>query len=637
MSGTCLPASGSLWREKSYRHERRWLRRHGHWARLASCFLSVALAAELVRYASRYNLVWLANGVLLAFLLVAARRHWPALMAVGMAGQLAGSALAGVLWPINLALTLLNLLEVLISAWLLRGRSTVTPQFTERTYLMRFVAFAMLAGPVATGGLVALIQTFLPNLGLTATAAEWTTSDSLGIGIATPVVVQILLGRFNHHFRANRHGLYLLSLVVVTLATFSQNMVPLRFFIYPLLIVILLRMGMGWAAVSTLFVSIAGNWFTTHGLGPFAAPNSLSPVEPFNLFQFFIGSAVFMLYSIAVVLEQEQKSVRELEKIAALHALVSESSRDAIIFSDLNGHRSYASTAGQKLEWRPEDLLTRNGVEMVHPDDQERAQSIACELNAGRESAMIECRIRNRDGEYIWVEASLRVIHDPQTGRPSGILNVVRDVSERKLAEQRLQEAYNAVEALAVTDSLTGLANRRRFDQYLSAEWRRSMRDHQPLSLLMLDVDKFKAYNDTYGHQRGDSCLKQIAEACMDVVSRPGDLVARFGGEEFVVVLPNTESEGAIQVGNEICEALRSRRLPHSGNVLGIVTISAGCATVIPKFGKHAPDLVEMADKALYKAKLDGRNMVVNGNLFESDPVGGASVELVGASGEKTA
>jgi diguanylate cyclase (GGDEF)-like protein len=250
---------------------------------------------------------------------------------------------------------------------------------------------------------------------------------------------------------------------------------------------------------------------------------------------------------------------------------------------------------------------------------------------------MIECRIRNRDGEYIWVEASLRVIRDPQTGRPSGILNVVRDVSERKLAEQRLQEAYNAVEALAVTDSLTGLANRRRFDQYLSAEWRRSMRDHQPLSLLMLDVDKFKAYNDTYGHQRGDSCLKQIAEACMDVVSRPGDLVARFGGEEFVVVLPNTESEGAMQVGSEICEALRSRRLPHSGNVLGIVTISAGCATVIPKFGKHAPDLVEMADKALYKAKLDGRNTVVNGNLFESDPSGVASVELVGASGENTA
>jgi diguanylate cyclase (GGDEF)-like protein len=220
------------------------------------------------------------------------------------------------------------------------------------------------------------------------------------------------------------------------------------------------------------------------------------------------------------------------------------------------------------------------------------------------------------------------LVVDPETGLPSGVLNVVRDVSERKKAELKLQEAYNAVEALAVTDALTGLANRRRFDQYLASEWRRSMRDHQPLSMLMLDVDKFKAYNDTYGHQRGDSCLKQIAEACMDVVSRPGDLVARFGGEEFVVILPNTESEGAMAVAGEICEALRSRRLPHSGNAPGIVTISAGCATLVPKFGKHAPDLIEMADQALYSAKNNGRNQVCSGNIHEVAGGDSHSIEM---------
>ncbi len=181
------------------------------------------------------------------------------------------------------------------------------------------------------------------------------------------------------------------------------------------------------------------------------------------------------------------------------------------------------------------------------------------ELRAGRDDVVIECRVRKRNGEYLWVEAALRLVRDPATGIPSGILNTVRDISERKRSEQQLREAYRSVEALALTDGLTGLANRRRFDQYLAAEWRRSMRECQPLSLLMLDVDLFKMYNDTYGHQRGDNCLKQIAEACMDVVSRPGDLVARFGGEEFVVVLPNTESEGALQVANEICESLRSR------------------------------------------------------------------------------
>jgi len=230
---------------------------------------------------------------------------------------------------------------------------------------------------------------------------------------------------------------------------------------------------------------------------------------------------------------------------------------------------------------------------------------------------MVECRVRKRNGEYLWVEAALRVVHDPGAGVPSGILNIVRDISERKRSEQQLQDAYRAVEALALTDGLTGLANRRRFDQYLATEWRRGMRARQPLSLLMLDVDLFKAYNDSYGHQRGDSCLKQIAESCMDVVSRPGDLVARFGGEEFVVTMPNTESEGAMQVAEEICEALRSRRLPHNGSPLGIVTTSIGCATLVPAFGKHAPDLIAIADYALYAAKHNGRNQVCLGDVPE--------------------
>jgi diguanylate cyclase (GGDEF)-like protein/PAS domain S-box-containing protein len=423
-----------------------WLRKHGDGVRLVTCFLSFALIAEFLRPVSDANLIWLAYGVLLSFVLLASRRSWPACMATGFAAL------------------------------------------------------------------------------------------------------------------------------------------------------------------------IAGSWCMIRGLGPFVH----LPAEPSVRLQVLIGSGVLLLCSIPAVLKRKQKSIQRLEQIAALHALISESSRDAIILTDLSGQRTYSSSAAERLGWKPEDLLTEGGLEMVHPEDQQRTQAIVCELKSGREEAMIECRIRKCTGEYVWVEASLRVAHDMETGLPSGFLSIVRDVSQRKLAEQRLQEAYNAVEALAVTDELTGLSNRRRFDQYLANEWRRSMRDHQPLSLLMLDVDKFKAYNDTYGHQRGDSCLRQVAEACLDVVSRPGDLVARFGGEEFVVVLPNTGDEGALNVAEDICAALRSRRLPHSGNTPGIVTISAGCATLVPRFGKHAAELIEMADQALYRAKHNGRNCVCNGNVIEN-------------------
>lgn len=407
--------------------------------------------------------------------------------------------------------------------------------------------------------------------------------------------------------------LFAICLLFAVLTAFLQTQVMLVLLLYPLLAMLMVRGGRRWAGIATLIVALIGSWCAWHGLTPFTQAHPL----PWINLSILIGSAVLLLLLVSDVLEREREAMRQMEKIAALHALVSENSRDAIILADLDGHRSYVSTAAESLGWKPEDLLTQGGAEMVHPEDQQRARAIVNELNSGREGAMIECRVQKHGGELIWVEASLRLVRDPETGLPSGILNVVRDVTERKEAEKKLQEAYNAVEALAITDALTGLANRRRFDQYLAIEWRRSMRDRQPLSLLMLDADKFKAYNDTYGHQRGDNCLKQIAEACMDVVSRPGDLVARFGGEEFVVVLPNTESDGALHVANEICEALRSRRLPHSGNQAGIVTISAGCATLIPKFGKHAPDLIEMADKALYKAKFNGRNQVCDGSSVE--------------------
>ncbi|MGD0547483.1 MAG: sensor domain-containing diguanylate cyclase [Terracidiphilus sp.] len=405
-----------------------------------------------------------------------------------------------------------------------------------------------------------------------------------------------------------------ICLLVAGLAAFLQAQVPLVLLLYPLLAMLMVRRGGRWAAIATLIVALIGSWCAWHGQTPFTQARPL----PWINLSIFLGSAALLLLIVSVVLERERELVRQLEKVAALHALVSENSRDAIILADLSGHRSYVSSAAESLGWKPEDLLTQGANEMVHPEDQQRAQAIVNELNSGREGAMIECRVQKPGGVFIWVEASLRLVRDPETGLPSGILNVVRDVTERKEAEKKLQEAYNAVEALAITDALTGLANRRHFDQYLAIEWRRSQRDRQPLSLLMLDADKFKTYNDTYGHQRGDNCLKQIAEACMDVVSRPGDLVARFGGEEFVVVLPNTGNDGAMQVANEICEALRGRRLPHSGNQAGIVTISAGCATLIPRFGIHSTDLIEMADKALYRAKFNGRNQACDGSMIES-------------------
>ena len=179
------------------------------------------------------------------------------------------------------------------------------------------------------------------------------------------------------------------------------------------------------------------------------------------------------------------------------------------------------------------------------------------------------------------------------------------DVTERKLLEEKL-----AAEAL--TDGLTSLANRRAFDEALKLETRRTSRQSMALSLVLIDVDRFKLYNDTLGHPAGDECLRAVARVLGGVVGRPGDLVARYGGEEFVFLLPATDAAAAMLVAEKARLAVQALALPHADSEpLGVVTISAGVATGLstPIAGEIDPTwLVETADGALYRAKAEGRN-----------------------------
>ncbi|MEG5058630.1 diguanylate cyclase [Microcoleus sp. A2-C5] len=164
---------------------------------------------------------------------------------------------------------------------------------------------------------------------------------------------------------------------------------------------------------------------------------------------------------------------------------------------------------------------------------------------------------------------------------------------------QQLQAANLKLERLATLDELTQLANRRRFDQYLDREWRRQEREQMPLSLILCDIDSFKSYNDTYGHPRGDDCLRQVAQAIGNAVDRPADLVARYGGEEFAVILPNTASEGATLVAQHIQLKIAALQIPHAGSQVSLyVTVSLGIATIVPGSESQASILVDAADSA---------------------------------------
>ena len=176
---------------------------------------------------------------------------------------------------------------------------------------------------------------------------------------------------------------------------------------------------------------------------------------------------------------------------------------------------------------------------------------------------------------------------------------------------QKLETANEQLKRQVSIDGLTGIANRRRLDEYLEIEWRRLARENSPLSLILCDVDFFKSYNDTYGHQAGDMCLRSCASVLSNSVHRPADLVARYGGEEFAIVLPNTDSAGGVYVAEAIRAGLHSLKLPHIHSKSGFVSLSYGVACMIPSHHTEPPDLIALADRALYEAKAKGRNCVV--------------------------
>lgn len=211
--------------------------------------------------------------------------------------------------------------------------------------------------------------------------------------------------------------------------------------------------------------------------------------------------------------------------------------------------------------------------------------------------------------EYNW---NLEVLVNERT------LALEQEVTERKrveetlkMAEAELRQANHELEILAYNDALTKVANRRYFDDFLYLEWQRSSRVRQPLSVILLDIDYFKLYNDCYGHQAGDRCLAMVAESIKQVVNCPADKVARYGGEEFAIVLPNTPAQGALIIAERIRQAIQNLEIVHERSDVGnFVTVSLGIATAVPA-DKQTPNiLVASADRALYDAKQQGRNRV---------------------------
>jgi diguanylate cyclase (GGDEF)-like protein/PAS domain S-box-containing protein len=307
--------------------------------------------------------------------------------------------------------------------------------------------------------------------------------------------------------------------------------------------------------------------------------------------------------------ERLQAAERRAAENEAIFRLLLDHSRELTILSPFDESRRYVSAAVEEITgFTPEEYLTIKPLDTFHPEDRDIAERVLAELRLGNLRHEFRYRIQRKDGGYRWVEALVTGYRDPVTLETEGYIATVRDIAEEMEREARLAGENRVLTQVATEDDLTGIPNRRAFNRAMASEVSRHNRQSREVSLMMIDVDSFKKYNDIYGHLAGDACLRTIAGALRQCIRRDGDLVARYGGEEFVVLMPATELDGAKVVAEQLLGAVRALEIGHAGSGHKVVTVSIGVATWPAGVAFDPTALIERADKALYQAKAMGRN-----------------------------
>ncbi|TQR15455.1 sensor domain-containing diguanylate cyclase [Psychrobacillus soli] len=309
-----------------------------------------------------------------------------------------------------------------------------------------------------------------------------------------------------------------------------------------------------------------------------------------------------------------------LQRSENYYRLIAESSTDFISTQTLDGVYTYIShMCNLTLGYDSSEMLGKSAEAFIHPEDVNLFTSLQDLIQNEDKIQTITYRIRCKNGKYIWFETKCQVFL-ASNGECEEILCISRDVTTEKLKLNQLERETHRLQKAIFIDELTGVHNRRFFNKILNEEYKKSIHSKNDFSLLMIDIDYFKQYNDTYGHPKGDQCLSLVANTLKSHVSDIG-FVCRIGGEEFCIILPNINNDQAISLANKLRYEVEELKVPHANSQTSLyITISIGVATTI---SHHSPqidssELLVLADQALYKAKEDGRNHVINNVVFDN-------------------
>lgn len=264
------------------------------------------------------------------------------------------------------------------------------------------------------------------------------------------------------------------------------------------------------------------------------------------------------------------------------------------------------------LGWPQESWATaEDWATRMHPEDQAWVVDYCVSQSRDGQDHEADYRAMHKNGSYVWIRDVVHVVRN-EDGSANSLIGFMFDISERKKTEEKLITLQKELEELSFKDGLTGIANRRMFDKVFELEWANAMRNHQPLSVIMLDIDYFKQYNDLYGHIQGDDSLKRVGQVLSGGATRSRDFLARFGGEEFVLVLPETDEESAKKVAERCRSLIFKAQIPHTASKISqLLTLSMGVGTIIPSHKDDPTAFIAEVDRRLYQAKQKGRNCIV--------------------------
>ncbi|MGE4299894.1 MAG: diguanylate cyclase [Desulfovibrionaceae bacterium] len=617
--------------------------RHAAYALLTGLgyYASARLGAAHAVMPGAVTLVWPPVALLLAVLIVVPRKAWWPYLLAAVAAECAADL---PLYPLGqtLVFACVGVGEAVASALVLRAACRPDPPFDSLRYLVRFIVLVVFgtSGASAVAGAAALVL-FSPNhLDFLSIWRFWWFSDGLGMLLLVPFVVGWLTPLPNARVYYSRYrALEILVIAVLTVAStflvFHPESLGARIrFISPFMLLVFplwsgVRFGVRGASTTCVFLAAYILLHTVQDMGPFVVRDERETM--LKVQEFLLVAAAVSLFVGMMLRELHQKNLELSLKDQAINATT-----EGVLIVDARSpelpvvfvNRAYEAMAG----FASDEVLGHTCRLLQHDGAGNESLGSLCE--GARESRNVRVVLRSEkpDGAPVWNEMNIAPVEDEQ-GDIAYYVGVQHDVTELKNNETRLLEAQKelrqlnaALEArvvertreleranarlvqLATTDSLTGIANRRHFMQQAELELGRAKRYGKHLSLIMFDIDHFKAVNDTHGHQVGDSVLKNLARWVAEAL-RPSDILGRLGGEEFAVVLAETDLAGAAALAERIRVKVASMRTPAETEPVS-VTVSLG----VHQFdiaGESVDDALNKADINLYKAKQSGRNRVV--------------------------